>query len=34
LLYEEAVLAEGSKVKDPVAMAKRINELLVRDAAR
>lgn len=34
LLYEEAVLAEGSKVKDPVAMARRINELLVRDAAR
>ena len=34
LLYEEAVLAEGSKVKDPVAMARRINELLVRDSAR
>ncbi len=32
LLYEQAVLAEGSKVKDPTAFARRINELLVRDA--
>jgi molecular chaperone HtpG len=33
LLYEQAVLAEGSKVKDPAAFARRINELLARDAA-
>jgi molecular chaperone HtpG len=32
LLYEQAVLAEGSKLKDPSAFAKRINELLVKDA--
>ncbi|HEV3146359.1 MAG TPA: molecular chaperone HtpG [Gemmataceae bacterium] len=32
LLYEQAVLAEGSKLKDPAAFAKRINELLVKDA--
>jgi molecular chaperone HtpG len=33
LLYDEAVLAEGSRVKDPAALAQRINELLVKDAA-
>jgi molecular chaperone HtpG len=32
LFYDEAVLAEGSKVKDPAAFARRINELLVKDA--
>ncbi len=32
LLLDEAVVAEGSKVKDPTAFAKRINELLVKDA--
>ncbi len=32
LLYDQAVIAEGSRVKDPVALARRINELLVRDA--
>jgi molecular chaperone HtpG len=32
LLYEQAVIAEGSRVKDPVALARRINDLLVRDA--
>ncbi len=32
LLYEQAVVAEGSRVKDPVAFARRINELLVKDA--
>ncbi|HVS35607.1 MAG TPA: molecular chaperone HtpG [Gemmataceae bacterium] len=32
LLYEQAVIAEGSKIKDPAAFARRINELLVRDA--
>ncbi len=31
LLLEEAVLAEGSKLKDPAGFARRINELLVRD---
>src|SRR5262249_31137355 len=34
LLYDEAVIAEGSRVKDPVALARRINELLLRDAER
>ena len=34
LLYDQAVLAEGSRVKDPAALARRINELLVRDAGR
>jgi molecular chaperone HtpG len=33
LLYDEAVVAEGSKVKDPLAFARLINELLVKDAA-
>jgi molecular chaperone HtpG len=33
LLYDQAVIAEGSKVKDPVAFARRVNELLVKDAA-
>jgi molecular chaperone HtpG len=32
LLYDQAVIAEGSKVKDPAALARRINELLVKDA--
>ena len=32
LLYEQAVIAEGSKVSDPVAFAKRVNDLIVRDA--
>jgi molecular chaperone HtpG len=32
LLYDQAVIAEGSKVKDPAAFAARINELLVKDA--
>ncbi len=32
LLYEQAVIAEGSKVKDPMAFARRINDLLVKDA--
>jgi molecular chaperone HtpG len=30
ILYDQAVIAEGSKVKDPVAFAKRVNELLVK----
>ncbi len=32
LLYGQAVIAEGSKVKDPVAFANLINQLLVRNA--
>jgi molecular chaperone HtpG len=32
LLYEQAVIAEGSKVADPVAFARRVNDLIVRDA--
>jgi len=32
LLYEQAVIAEGSKVADPVAFARRVNELITRDA--
>jgi molecular chaperone HtpG len=32
LLYDQAVIAEGSKIKDPVAFARRINELLVKGA--
>ena len=31
LLYEQAVIAEGSKVLDPSSFAKRINELIARD---
>jgi molecular chaperone HtpG len=34
LLYEQAVIAEGSKVRDPLAFAQRVNELLARDAAK
>ncbi|MCG3191075.1 MAG: Chaperone protein HtpG [Thermoanaerobaculia bacterium] len=34
LLYEQALIAEGSRVKDPAAMAGRINDLLVRDLGR
>jgi molecular chaperone HtpG len=32
LLYDQAVIAEGSKLKDPVAFAQAINELIARDA--
>jgi molecular chaperone HtpG len=32
LLYDQAILAEGSKVRDPLAFAQRINQLLMRDA--
>jgi molecular chaperone HtpG len=32
LLYDQAVVAEGSKVKDPAAFAKLINDLLVQNA--
>ena len=34
LIYDQAVIAEGSKVKDPVAFAQRINELIAKDASR
>jgi molecular chaperone HtpG len=34
LLLDEAVIAEGSKVKDPAAFARRINDLLIADATR
>src|SRR5262249_27558763 len=33
LLYDQAVIAEGSKVTDPAAFAQRINELLAKDAS-
>ena len=32
LLYEQAVIAEGSSVSDPVAFARRVNDLIARDA--
>ncbi len=32
LLFEQAVIAEGSKVTDPATFAKRMNELIARDA--
>jgi molecular chaperone HtpG len=31
LLFDQALLGEGSKVKDPAALARRINQLLVKD---
>jgi molecular chaperone HtpG len=34
LLYEQAVVAEGSKLDDPVGFSKRINDLLVKDLIR
>jgi molecular chaperone HtpG len=34
LLYDQAVIAEGSKVRDPLALARAINELMARDAGR
>ena len=30
LLYDEAVIAEGSRVKDPAAFARRVNDLMVK----
>jgi molecular chaperone HtpG len=33
LLYEEAVITEGSKLKDPASFARRINELLIKDVS-
>ena len=31
LLYEQAVIAEGSKLTDPVAFAQRVNELMMKE---
>jgi molecular chaperone HtpG len=31
LLYDEALIAEGSRVKDPAALVRTVNELLVKD---
>jgi molecular chaperone HtpG len=33
LLYDQAVIAEGSRVKDPTAMARRINDLIAKETA-
>ena len=33
LLYEQAVIAEGSKLKDPAGFARRVNELVARSLA-
>jgi molecular chaperone HtpG len=33
LLYDQAVLAEGSRLKDPAGFARRLNELMVKDAS-
>ncbi|HKA06265.1 MAG TPA: molecular chaperone HtpG [Gemmataceae bacterium] len=33
LLYEQAVIAEGSKLKDPAGFARRLNELMTRAAS-
>jgi molecular chaperone HtpG len=33
ILYDQAVIAEGARVKDPAVLARYINELLVKDAA-
>ena len=33
LLFDLAVIAEGSRVKDPSALARRVGELLLRDGA-
>ena len=34
ILHDEALIAEGSKIKDSLAFSKRINELLAKDAQR
>ncbi|GEM_PF-5591009 len=31
LLYDQALITEGSRVQDPLAFAKRVNELLLKD---
>jgi molecular chaperone HtpG len=32
LLYEQAVISEGSRLQDPSAFIRRINELMAKDA--
>ena len=32
LLYEQALIGEGSKLTDPTAFAKRMNDIIARDA--
>ncbi len=32
ILYDQAVIAEGSRVKDPSAFARRVNELIAKVA--
>ncbi|MFN4258054.1 MAG: molecular chaperone HtpG, partial [Gemmataceae bacterium] len=32
LLLDQAIIAEGSKVKDPAAFARRVNSLILKDA--
>jgi molecular chaperone HtpG len=34
LLFEQALIAEGSTVTDPVAFARRVNDLISRDARK
>ena len=34
LLYDQAVLSEGSKIQDPQGFASRINSLLLRDVIK
>ncbi len=34
ILYDQALIAEGSKIKDSLAFSKRINDLLAKDAQR
>ena len=34
LLHDQAVLAEGSRIPDPGAFARRINDLIAKDAER
>jgi molecular chaperone HtpG len=34
LLYEQALIAEGSAVTDPVAFARRVNDLITRDSQK
>ena len=34
LWYEQALVSEGSTVTDPVAFARRVNDLIARDAKR
>ncbi|HYG78209.1 MAG TPA: molecular chaperone HtpG [Planctomycetota bacterium] len=34
LLYDQALIAEGSKIKDPAGFAQRVNELLIKDAEK